>query len=166
MTFELEEAVCQLVHKNDRLEKHGEEDRLACDLNLTYETNNGCLVLFSPTLRSLVYEHENGAQTELVKDPDHLTKLRNPALHGGPLKWAAGELVGAEVRFHYGPTGKSDIVFDMAKVGKYKIECREGGTVVLHFQAQVYPNESQSGKLSLILTNKVCTVSIKPPLAN
>ena len=31
--FEITQSNVSLVHKNDRLEKHGDEDVLACDLN-------------------------------------------------------------------------------------------------------------------------------------
>jgi hypothetical protein len=161
--FSLEEAAVSLDHKNERIEKHGDEDRLACDLNFHLETNNAALTMFSPTLRGLLYERDDGTQGALLDDADHLTKLRNPPLHGKPLPWGAGELVGAELRFHFGIKPDTDVVFSEAKIHKFKLDCREGGTVVIGFQAQVYPTDEQSGKMSKFLLDKVCTISVTPP---
>ncbi len=162
--FELIEAACELRHKNDRIEKHGEEDVLAVDLDFTYETNNGVLAMFAPTLRSNLYMLEDGGQEPLIKDADHLTKLRNPALGGGKaFAWGAGELTGGELKFHHGVGGKSDVTFEASKIGKYKLECKEGGTVIVHFQAQIRPSDKEMSFLSAALRNKICTISVTPP---
>lgn len=165
MAFELTEADCELRHKNDRIEKHGEEDVLAVDLNFAYETNNAVLALFAPALRSNLYMADDDvSQEKLIKDPDHLTKLRNPALNGGKAyPWGAGELTGADIKFHHGIGGKSDVAFGEAKVGKYKLECKEGGTVVVHFQVQIKPSDKEMAFLSAVLRNKICTLSVTPP---
>ena len=162
VVFELTEANVLLVHKNERLEKHGEEDRLACNLNFQYEMANTGLAMFAPALRSCLYQKPQGAQQEIDVDADYMPSLRFPAL--SVLKWGSGDLVGPELRFHYGTTEKSHIVFEAGvKVGKYRMECKEGGTVLLSFHAQVYPNEKQSGQLSKILLDKSCIISITPP---
>lgn len=159
--FELNEAACELTYKNDRIEKHGEEGILACDLGFTFETNNGVLAMFAPALRSALYMKGESSQTSLVNDDDHLTALRFPAIAGGkPIAWGAGELEAAELKFHWGIGGKSDVVFEKVKIGKYKLECLEGGTVTLHFQAQVNPTDQQTAFLSKALVNKICTISI------
>lgn len=160
--FELTEAACELVHMNTRIEKHGDEDKLAIDLDLRYETNNAALAMFSPTLRSCLYEKAPDLLADADKT-DSLTKLRNPALNSGKFGWGMGELVGATLTVHSGIDSKSNVEFDETKVGKYKLECKEGGTVVVHFQAQVYPSEKQTGFLAKALQNKICTVSVVPP---
>lgn len=160
--FSLEEAACLLNHKNDRIEKHGEEDVLACDLSLSYETSNGILAMFAPALRSSLYQKADSAQASVIPDADHLTSLRFPALCDKPLKWAAGELVGAELKFHYGHSEKSNVVFQPTKITKFKLECKEGGTVVVHFLAQVHPTDAQTSFLSKVLRDKVCTISVIP----
>lgn len=161
MAFELSEVAAALTHKNERLEKMGEEDRLACDLTLQVEAANSILAHFSPTLRAGLYQKPEDGQGELVPDVDHLTKLRFPQF--GVLHWNAGDLVGATLRFHIGVRDTSHLVFDDVKVNKYRIECKEGGTVVLTFRAQVYPTDAQSGKLSKLLVDKVCTISVTAP---
>jgi len=126
--FELQEAACELVHKNDRIEKHGEEGVLACDLSFTFETNNDVLAMFAPSLKSALYMKDETTQGSLVNEDDHLTKLRFPALCGGKaISWGAGELESAELKFHYGIGGRSDVVFEKSKIGKFKLECLEGG---------------------------------------
>lgn len=159
--FEISEGNVELVHKNERLEKHGDEDVLACDLNFVWETNNGMLALFAPDLRSAMYKRGDDVQAELVPDPDHLTSLRFPAM--APFKWGSGDVIGGALTFHTGVSAKSNIKLDDVKVCKYRIECKEGGTVVIGFQVQCRPSEQQSGKLSKFLTDKQCIVSIVPP---
>ena len=157
--FEAIEANMSLMHKNERIEKHGEEQILACDLRLEWETGNGVLAMFDPALRSALYRKDED-QGELIVDVDHLTVLKFAGLPS--LKWVLGELVGAEVTFH-AAVSKNDLVLEGCKVHKFRIDCKDGGTVVISFQVQAHPTELQSGKLSRILTDKLCQVSVIPP---
>lgn len=159
VVFEITEGAVKLAHKNERLEKHGTEDRLACDLTFTWDTDNGALAMFAPSLKSALYEKQS-VQGELVDDPSHLTHLKFAAL--GALKWDAGEITGAKLIFH-GATGeRSNMVIEGAKVNKYSLTPKEGGTVEIQFRAQVYPDEKQSGKLSKFLTQGLVTLSVVP----
>ncbi len=162
--FSLEEQNASLTSKSDRIEHHGEEKRLACDLDLSIEVANTALAMFKPSLRSCLYQKDQGAQVELpgTEDPTHTPSLRFPEL--GTMKWDGGELIGAELRFH-GVNKKSDVVFDETKIHKYKIQCKEGGTVIISFQAQVRPDEHQAGRLSKFLQDKVCQITVIPPPA-
>jgi hypothetical protein len=159
--FEITEGKVQLVHKNERLEKHGDEEVLACDLNFVWETGNGCLAMFAPDLRSALYKRLDDAQQELDPDPEHLTALRFPAM--APVKWMAGELIGADLTFHTGV--KTTFKIKGEKVCKFKLEPKEGGTVVVYFQVQCRPNEQQSGKLSKFYADKHCVITLDPPPA-
>ena len=159
--FEISEANVVLTHMNNRLEKHGEEEVLAVDLDFEWETSNACLAMFSPSLRAALYGRPEGAQLELDPDPDHLVSLRFPAL--APLKWSGGELTGAQITFHCGVTPKSHIHLDAQKVHKYRLECKEGGTVVVRFQVQCRPTEGQAGKFTKLLTDKQVVLSVAPP---
>ena len=96
-----------------------------------------------------------------VKDDERPVHLRFPAM--GRIKWEDGELVGAGLVFHVGATGKGHVAFELVNVGKYRLECKEGGTVVVSFRAQCHPSEQQSGKLSHFLQTKNCVISITPP---
>ena len=117
--------------------------------------------MFAPDLRSAMYKRADDVQQDLVADPEHLVALRFPGM--APFKWTLGELIGGELCFHTGV--KSLVKIEMTKVHRYRIECKEGGTVVISFQVQCRPSEQQSGKLSKFLTDKHCTVSVTPPEA-
>lgn len=162
MPFELDKAQVTLVHKNDRIESHGEEKKLACDLNFTWETSNAALALFAPDLRSMLYTKEQSPQQEIPEtaDPDHLTALRFPGL--APLKWGVGELEKASLTFHVGTTGKGDLDLNEVKMHRFRIEAKQGGTVVIGFQIQCRPTDQQAGKLSKFLQDGACQVSVAP----
>ena len=157
--FEVEQQNVAFVHMNNRLEKHGEESILACDLDFSWETTNDMLALFAPDLRSCMYKVSDSAQLELAPDPEHMTALRFPGL--APLKWGTGELIGGQLTFHFGVKSRLDL--ECHKVHKYRIECKEGGTVVIGFQVRCRPSEQQAGKLSKLLTDGACVVSVVPP---
>ena len=159
--FEIIEGNVNLVHMNIRLEKRGDESVQACDLSFLWETNNGALAMFAPELRHCLYKAADGAQLELATDPDHLTALRFP--HMGPIKWTGGELIGGELNFHYGV--KSEIAVEIKKLHKFRLECKEGGTVAIGFQVQCLPTEQQIGKFSMFLAAGTCTLSVTPPAA-
>lgn len=163
--FEIEEGKVKLSNMNTRVELHGEESRSAVDLDFKWETGNGCMALFAPSLRSCLYQ---AAEPDLVDraDPtgENMRSLRFAPL--GVIRWGAGELVGGELTFHVGVDSKrSNVVFPDVAVGKYKLEPKEGGTVVVYFQVQVHPTEVQMGKLMKFLTDKDCTISVAPPEA-
>jgi len=158
MQFELDGAKVLLVHKNERLEKHGEEEVLACDLDFKYETSNAVLAEFHPDLRSQLYKRPESAQGELTDDLEHLTALRVPEL-GSDFKFA-GSLERAELVFFKGK--KAHVTFAEAKIHKFSFNLKEGGTVIVGFQAQVYPDEGQSGKLSGLLQEKHCLLTLEP----
>jgi len=161
--FEIEEGEVRLVSKNERIEKHGDEGVLACDLGFVWETDNGVLACFSPTLKAALYE--KSGQGELVDDPGHVTHLRFPQL--GMVTWGGGEIVGARVVFHQATGKKSEVALEGVKVNKFKLECKEGGTVAVHFRVQISPLEEHlSGKLSKFLAQELCTVSVTPPAAS
>lgn len=168
MQFSLKAAKVRLVHKNERLEKHGEDEVLACDLDFEYDTSNSVLSEFHPDLRSAMYKRPDDSQGELHEDPDHLTALRVPEL-GGHIKFAAA-LEKAELVFLKGT--KKHLVFPEAKVHKFSFDCKDGGTVIVRFQGQVHPDEGQSGKLSGLLQDKHCLLTVapaegsQPPLAD
>ena len=161
--FEMTEANVELVHKVERKEKHWEEEVLACDLNFKWETSNGVLAMFAPELRHSLYKKPSDGQAELpgTDDPDHLTALRFPAM--APIKWLAGDLTGGLLTFHTGV--KSMVKIDITRLHKFKLDPKEGGTVVVYFQIQCRPNEQQSGKLSKFYTDGACTITVTPPPA-
>lgn len=160
MEFALQDAKVRLMHKNDRLEKHGEDEVLACDLDFEYDASNEVLELFHVELRGMLYRRPTSPQGELTEDPAHLTELRCAQLDGGDHKFS-GSLAKAELVISKTP-GKKPLVFPDVKITKFRFQCKDGGTVTVRFQAQVNPDEAQCGKLSGLLQDKHCLITIRP----
>lgn len=159
--FEIEEGKVALRGFNMRTEKHGDVDVLAADLDFTWETGNGCLAMFAPALRSCLYAKADDLVNRADPNEETATVLRFPDL--APLKWTSGEIVGATLLFHTGVSAKSNVSFDDCHVHKYRLECKEGGTVVVGFQVQMRPKEAEMGKLAKFFSDRQCVVSVKPP---
>lgn len=159
--FCIEEGKVTLTNKNERLEKHGEEDVLACDLEFCWPTDNGMLACFHPALKFALYE-KSPAQGELIEDSGHLTHLRFPYLNAASFKWGTGELVGAAVLFH-APTKKGELELADVKVNNFRLGLKEGGTVDIHFRVQMSPLDAKlSGRLSELYAQKDCIISVTP----
>lgn len=156
MQFILAQAKVHLTHKNDRIEAHGEEKILACDLGFQYETTNEVLEQFNPDLRGALYKRPDSPQGELTEDPKHMTALRLPEVGVLPIDGREkGEL-------KLGTGGKKDMVLTDVTLTKFKLDCKEGGTVVVHFQAKAKPDEGQSGRLAGFLRDKHVIASFTP----
>lgn len=161
--FEIEEGKVQLTGLNMRTEKHGDADKLAADLDFVWETGNGCLAMFAPSLRSCLYARADDLVNRADPNEETLTVLRFADM--APLRWMGQEIVGGELLFHTGIGAKSAVKFDEVHVHKYRLECKEGGTVSVRFQVQMHPEEAQMGKLAKFFSDKACVVSITPPPA-
>lgn len=163
MRFNLEEKQAKIVSVNPRAELHGEDPKPACDVKIEVPLTNGDLAMFHPSLKALLYMKDADRPDLLSQDdPDHATMLRFPQL-GVPFKWD-GEMIGAEVLFHYGTSEKSHIKLQGCVVGKIHLEPLEGGSVLLALMAQGHPDEKQMGRLGMMVGTSV-PVSITPPEA-
>lgn len=161
MAFEIEEGKVQLVGLNMRTEKHGEADKLAADLDFVWETGNGVLAMFAPSLRSCLYTRADDLVNQADHDPESLTVLRFGEM--APIRWEGQEIEGGELLFHTGVSAKSTVKFELVHVHKYRLECKEGGTVSVRFQVQLHPEEVQMGRLAKFFSDKACVVSVVPP---
>ncbi len=162
--IELNEIDVRLIHKNDRLEKHGDDDVLACDLEFTWETNNDQLALFDPTLRADLYaadpnlDRKKGGEIPGVETS--LTLLKHPQV--SVYKWDGHEIVGGKFMIHGIVSGK-DMEFGLANINKWRIEPMQGGTVIIKFRVQVIPEKKQRGQLMDLLETGTASVSVIPP---
>lgn len=152
MAFEYERQLTKLLHINIRTEKHGDQDVTAVDLSLRYTSSNQSLVMFSPTLKSSLYEKEDTPQEEVHPDADHLTVVKNPKM--GRIKWDE-KYEHARFVFHIGASGKEDVKSADAKVGKIFIDPKQGGTVVYDYQVSLYPNDADLAKMAGKLNQEV-----------
>jgi hypothetical protein len=161
--FELDQKEARLTHKNDRTEKFGNSgERLACDLDFEFKTDNDFLDEVVPGAKAAFYrrpEHPDLADTD-----EHMPLLRFPMF--GPQK-IDRDWVNCRLTIIRGITEDSNIVIDDAKIKKVRFLCNEGGTVGWTFQAQFNPDPDQPavlGVLSQLLTDKAVMISLSRPL--
>lgn len=152
MAFEYERQLTKITHINVGQEKHGNQDVNAMGIDFRYTANNSALAMFSPTLKSSLYEKEDTPQQEVSPDADHLTVVKNPKM--GPLKWDE-VYENASVTVHIGASGKSDAVFGDAKVRRFVIEPKQGGTVVFSYQVRCHPSNGDIEKIAGKLNQEV-----------
>jgi hypothetical protein len=122
--------------------------------------SNHCLTMFDGYLRSACYAKASGAPpqqqglegVEPVTDMPSLTAI-GEAL--GQFGWH-GELTGCLLCIDHGMGGKSDIELDDCKVSNYRIQCKEGGTVIIKFKVEA-PDVAEIvfGKLSKLKSQDV-----------
>jgi hypothetical protein len=155
LSFSMEKQLAKIAHINLREEMHGEDAVIAIDVTVTFATQNDFLAYLSPTLKGSLYGKDE-AQGELIKDDTHLPKLRYPEF--GTLHWD-GIMGGAGVVLH-GAKKADDITLE-ADVNKLRIECMEGGTVIVTLRVQTLPTEGACGAIAALL-GKDIKVSIRP----
>lgn len=163
MQLELTKVKALLVNVNPRAELHGEEPKPAGDLQIHLDTSNDNLAMFHPALKSLLYHWDEQMGGDLVdvaqkdKDKHYAPHVRIPKM--APIKYD-DEVIGAKVIVHYGV--KSEIALDLCKVGPFKIEPKQGGTVSLSFRIQAHPDEKQFGKLCSMVGNDI-EITVESP---
>jgi hypothetical protein len=144
--FELQKHKAKIAHLNIRGEMHGDDEVLAIDVRLQADVANDFLSYLAPTLKWSLYDKSDSPQGELVEDQSHLPKLRYSQLP--PLAWR-GEMEKALFVVH-GAKKAQDLEFE-AKVHKLLLDCKDGGTVSIQFQASLYPTAEESGQLAGML---------------
>jgi hypothetical protein len=158
MEFQLKQQAAKVAHVNLRIEKHGEEEVLACDVKIEADVPNTFLDQLSPTLRSSLYMAEGEApapgQIPLVADATHLPVLRYPFM--GEQRFPGVEMFTATAHFHTRPK-----VTIAAKVNDLRATLKEGGTVELQFRLQFVADADQVAKLSSLLGREV-KISVGP----
>ncbi|MFD1558310.1 hypothetical protein ACFSHT_22215 [Paraburkholderia silviterrae] len=152
MAFEYERQLTKLLHVNLRTEKHGDQEVPAIDLRFRYTASNNSLVMFSPTLKSSLFEKEDSPQKQINPDPDHLTVVKNPKM--GPVRWDETYEC-ARVVIHIGASGKEDVVLNDCKVNKWLIEVKAGGTVIYEYRVQANANEKEIAKIAGLLNHEI-----------
>lgn len=153
MNFALTERLVLLSHCNFRKERHGEDDVDAADLKFEVDLPMADLQMFHGALQGVLYDQEK---------PDvagAFTVLRFPKLE--PIRWS-DSVEGGEVVVHY---GMSHMTLANARVDKFLLEARDGGTVALTFRVQFHPSEDQAGKLATSLLGTQVPITIRPPIS-
>lgn len=140
--FQLDKHQVAIANVNQRIQRHGEERKLAADIKFSLSVSNEALDAFDPTLRKdLFRKPSKGEQQDLPQiGGDGLTAVKHPALE--PLK-LNHELGGYELQIAGLLEAGEPIVLVDAKLKKFVIEPQEGGSVAMSFtaSAEVEPDD-------------------------
>lgn len=151
--LKMEYRAVQLTKMGPRVEHHGDETVRAVDLTFSFTTDNSVLDGLAEGLR-LAYYKADETQNQLP-GTEMAKVLRFPEVKA--VKWE--ELV-KDVVFtvHSVVHDEPDLVFAESKVGKVRILPKEGGSVTILFDAQVYAQPLQMSRLYSLLDDG-CKVS-------
>ena len=159
----------QFTNFNARTEKHGPESVPAADLTLVMDAPNTMLNYFGPGLMESMYgpaDADDDEQEELdgIEPVSTLPKLKFPGL--APLK-IDKKLAGYALTIDYGLGEDSAIEIHGCDVGKFTLECKEGGTVQLKFQVQCQQGltEQIMGKLAMLNGQELSIRLLAPVVA-
>ena len=123
---------------------------------VTFELNlaGDLLAIFSPTLRSLLFEKSGAVQHDLASQTHDAPDVRHPKILP-PYRWREN-MEGATVTIHQGLGGKSDLVMTEADIATFFITPNEGGTFSLTFEARAkVDQEKVFGRLAMLLKKEV-----------
>lgn len=131
----LEPTTVTLTNAQSRVEKHGDEDVMAIDLAVTWNTNNRSLTAIHKQLRDMLFcDMRQGSadpQEEMDLPVDELPNVRVPGADY-PIKLDF-QAVGARVEVAYGISEKTAIVLMLCKVHKFRVTPIEGGSAEVKF---------------------------------
>lgn len=158
----------KLTNVNPRIEKHGVDSVPAVDLNFLLDAANSVLTCFDGGLLSALYHklaEGDDEQPELdgVEPLSDLPNLRFPKM--APVRWDA-QLAGYALVIDYGLGADSNLELEACNVGKFVLDCKEGGTVEVKFQVQCNTGLTERilGKLALMIGQEV-QISLVAPKA-
>jgi hypothetical protein len=141
----------------------------AQNVKLEWTTDNGVLAEFDPQLRSAFYQKDDGKQKannegqgelSLPRQDVELTKLRIPFLQM-PVKFKK-EFAGYEMVYHCGASEKSNITLSEVELSDFSFDMKDGGTVLVVFNAYAKPNAADQGKIDQMMQLE-CEVTLTPP---
>lgn len=131
----LEPTTVKLSNVQTRVEKHGDEEVMAIDLAVTWNTNNRSLTAIQKQLRNALFcnlaQESDGAQAEMDLPVDEMPNVRVPGMDY-PVKLDFQQ-VGARVEVAYGIDDTTAIVLQLCKVHKFRVTPIEGGSAEVKF---------------------------------
>lgn len=131
----LEPTVVKLSNVQTRVEKHGEDEVIAIDLAVTWNTNNRSLIAIQKQLRNALFcdlrQEAGGDQEEMDLPVDEMPNVRVPGMDY-PVKLDFQQ-VGARVEVAFGISEVSAIVLNLCKIGKMRVTPIEGGSAEVKF---------------------------------
>lgn len=162
MQFALENQQALVASVNPRMEKHGEDGVLACDVKVELNAAHSILDAFDGDLLKLLFRKASvGEQQSLLQGRDALTGLKFPLLQ--PLRWDQ-EFTGYSLSIANGMGLSEPLVCEGVELKKFQIEPLEGGTVKLTFNVVCHPDAEQMGQLCELIQEQV-ELTLEAPAA-
>lgn len=140
--FETNHQHATITSLNPRTEKHGDKLVPAIDIGIKITCDNAALDMLDPELKPAHYKKGEPKQGELIED---LRALKFK-LFGYPFKWGY-EGTGYETYLDYGMNGDQQLHFTGNTIDGFKIDCQEGGSVILNLRIIAHPTPEEVGKL-------------------
>ncbi|KRG47378.1 hypothetical protein ARC20_03355 [Stenotrophomonas panacihumi] len=160
--FQLEKHEASIANVNQRIQRHGDERRLAADVKFTLSASNEVLDAFDPTLRQDLFRKPgSGEQQELPTiGADRLTEVKHPALE--PLK-LSHEFKGYELQIAGLLEAADPIVLVDVSLKRFVLEPKEGGSVELTFNASAQVTSEDLADLSDALVREDVLLTLIAP---
>ncbi|MDQ0082886.1 hypothetical protein J2W35_003245 [Variovorax boronicumulans] len=131
----LEPTTVKLSNVQTRVEKHGDEEVMAIDLAVAWNTNNRSLTAIQKQLRNALFcnlaQEIDSPQAEMDLPVDEMPNVRVPGMDY-PVKLDFQQ-IGARVEVAYGIDETTAIVLQLCKVHKFRITPIEGGSAEVKF---------------------------------
>lgn len=167
--FSIEQQLMKIRSVTTVAEFKGDGREHAQNVKLEWTTDNGVLAEFDPQLRSAFYQRDDGKQKvsaegqgelSLPRQDVELTKLRIPFLQM-PIKFKK-EFAGYQIVYHCGASEQSNITLSDVELSDFSFDMKEGGTVLVVFNAYAKPNAVDQGRIDQMMQVE-CEVSLIPP---
>lgn len=152
LQLEFDKTDVKLLNFNPRAELHGEDKKLAADLKIEAGVTADVLAEFHPSLRAFLFNKDSLdlAEGEAMR----FSRL------GLPLTWD-DEMTGAKFSIHYGVGSSKPLVLGDVTVNQFRIEPRNGGSVLLTLRVQCHPTPKQAGDLADLIGSTI-NISLEP----
>ncbi|MFB9112047.1 hypothetical protein QSH39_021065 [Xanthomonas arboricola pv. corylina] len=160
--FQLERHEASIANVNQRIQRHGEERKLAVDIKYVLSVSNEALDSFDSTLRQdLFRKPAKGEQQDLPQiGGDGLTAVKHPALE--PLK-LSHEFTGYEMHLAGLLEAGDPIILVDVKLKRFVIEPKEGGSLAMSFTASAEVEPQELAELSEALIREDVLLTLLAP---
>lgn len=157
MQYELNHQLATITSLNPRTEKHGDKLVPAIDIGIKIVCDNAALDMLHPELKPGHYQKGEPKQGELIEDLRAL-KFKH---YKYPFGWT-WEGVGYETYLDYGMNGDQQLHFTGNTVDGFKIECQEGGSIILNLRIIAHPTAEEVGALYELMGKEVDLTLMAP----
>lgn len=160
--FQLDKQEASIKSVTLRIERHGDERRLATSIGFSLSASNEVLDSFDPTLRQDLFRKPgSGEQQELPTiGADRLTEVKHPALK--PLS-VSHEVKGWELHIDGLLEAGALVVLVDVSLKKFTFDPKEGGSVVTTFTANAEIESSEAEELADALVRKDVLLTLIAP---